>query len=40
MKGLPHTIAITAGGKKGTFAGAFSTGNENGTSRASGSWTC
>jgi hypothetical protein len=38
--GLPHRITVTAGGRKGMFAGAFYTGTKAGTRPASGSWTC
>jgi hypothetical protein len=38
--GLPHKVTVTAGGKKGTFAGAFYTGGNVATRPVSGSWTC
>jgi hypothetical protein len=38
--GLPHNVTVTAGGKKGTFTGAFYIGNKTGTRPASGTWTC
>jgi hypothetical protein len=38
--GLPHKVTVTAGGKKGTFKGAFYTGSETATRPATGSWTC
>jgi hypothetical protein len=38
--GRPHRVTVAAGGKKGTFVGAFYTGSKPGTRQASGSWTC
>jgi hypothetical protein len=38
--GLPHKVTTSAGGKKGTFSGAFYTGSKAGTRHATGSWTC